>query len=172
MKSDAITKGYESITNKQRAALYFYYATNENELEVTRVLSSVPIKSYTMNDMEFIKWEDGFSLLANVFGQEHWIARHGLMAAVLRIKIVSVKKDAWEECDAVIEEAQYWTKLLLSMDAALVAVAEQHGFDAQSVYHRARSKPYKLNNDRISADAEMVAICTDAFNLIVESSFG
>ena len=143
MKTDAITKGYESITNKQRAALFFHYVTHENELEANRLLSSVPRKTYTMNDMEFVKWEDGFSLLAMVFAQEHWIARHGLMLAVLRMKITSAKKEAWEEWDATIEDIQYWSKLLLSLDAALLAVADQHGFDAQCVYHRARAKPYK-----------------------------
>lgn len=172
MKSDAIATAYKSITNKQRAALFFHYVTNENELEATRVLSSVPRKSYTMSDLEFLKWEDGFSLLASVFAQEHWIAQHGLVAAALRMKIVSAKDAAWEESDLAIERFQYWQKLLLSLDAALMATAEKHGFDVQSVYHRARAKPYKTNNDRVTTDAEIVAIWTDVFNGLVESSFG
>jgi len=172
MKSDAITKGYESITNKQRAALFFHYVTHENELEANRLLSSVPRKTYTMNDMEFVKWEDGFSLLAMVFAQEHWIARHRLMAMVLRMKIANAKDDAWEEWDAATEEAQYQTKLLLSLDAALLAVADKHGFDAQCVYRRARAKPYKPTKDGVTADGETQAVWTDTFNMILESSFG
>lgn len=172
MKSDAITKGYAAITNKQRAVLYFKYVTDENELEVNRLLSSVPRKTYNMIDMEFIKWEDGFSLLAMAFAQEHWIARHGLMVAILRMKIANAKDDAWEEWDAILEEIQHQGKLLLSLDSALVAVAEQHGFDAQCVYHRARAKPYKPNKEGVIADAEMVVIWTDVFNGIVVSSFG
>lgn len=172
MKSDAVTKGYESITNKQRAALFFHYTANDNELEATRVLSSVPKKTYTMSDLEFIKWEEGFSLLASVFAQEHWIARHGLMVALLQMKIVSAKKEAWEEGDAILDEIQHWGKFLLSLDAALVAVAEQHGFDVQCVYHSARAKPYKPSKEGVTADAEIQAIWTDNFNSIVESSFG
>ena len=172
MKSDAITKGYESITNKQRAALYFHYVTHENELEVNRLLSSVPKKSYTMNDLEFVKWEDGFSLLSSVFAQEHWIAQHGLMVAVLRMKIANAKDDAWEEWDATLEDTQYQSKLLLSLDAALLAVADQHGFDVQCVYHRARAKPYKPTKVGVTADAEIQATWTNIFNMILESSFG
>jgi hypothetical protein len=172
MKSDAITKGYESITNKQRAALFFHYVTHENELEANRLLSSVPRKTYIMNDMEFVKWEDGFSLLAMVFAHEHWFARHGLMAAVLRVKIASAKKEAWEEWDATIEDVQYWSKLLLSLDAALLAAADKHGFDVQCVYRRARTEPYKPKNGSATTDAEIQAVWTDTFNMILESSFG
>ena len=172
MKTDAITKGYEAITNKQRAVLYFKYVTDENELEAARLLSSVPRQRYTMSDLEFIKWEDGLSRMASVFAQEHWIARHGLMLAVLRMKIASAKKEAWEEWDATIEDAQYWSKLLLSLDAALLAVADQHGFDAQCVYHRARAKPYKPTKVGVTADAEIQATWTNIFNMILESSFG
>ena len=172
MKTDAITKGYEAITNKQRAVLYFKYVTDENELEAARLLSSVPRQTYTMTDLEFIKWEDGLSRMASVFAQEHWIARHGLMLAVLRMKIASAKKEAWEEWDATIEDAQYWSKLLLSLDAALLAAADKHGLDVQCVYHRARTKPYKPTRDGIIADAEIVEVWTETFNVILESSFG
>lgn len=172
MKSDAITKGYESITNKQRAVLYFKYVTDENELEAVRLLSSVPLKSYTMSDLEFIKWEDGLSRMASVFAQEHWIARHGLMAAVLRMKIASTKKEALEKLELAFEEIERWQKLLLSLDAALAAVAKQHGFDVLPVYIRARTMPYKTKEDGLAADAEIQAIWTDTFNMILESSFG
>jgi hypothetical protein len=171
MKSDAITKGYESITNKQRAVLYFHYVTHENELEANRLLSSVPRKTYTMNDMEFVKWEDGFSRLASVFAHEHWIARHGLMAAVLRMKIASAKEKAWEEWDATVEDVRYWSKTLLSLDAALLAAADKHGFDVQCVYLRARTEPYKPKNKSVTADAEIQEIWTDTFNVMLESSF-
>lgn len=172
MKTDAITKGYESITNKQRAALFFHYVTHENELEANRLLSSVPRKTYTMNDMEFIKWEDGFSLLAMVFAHEHWIARHGLMAAVLRVKIAVTKKEAFEKIESAFDEVERWQKLLLSLDAALAAVAKQHGFDVLPVYIRARTMPYKPNEGGLAADAEIQAIWTDTFNIILEPSFG
>ena len=172
MKTDAITKGYESITNKQRAALYFHYVTEENELEATRLLSSVPRKTYTMSDLEFIKWEDGLSRMASVFAQEHWIARHGLMASVLRMKIAVTKKEALQKIESAFEEVEHWQKLLFSLDAALAAVAKQHGFDVLSVYIRARTKPYKPNKVSLAADAEIQAIWTDTFNTILESSFG
>jgi len=172
MKTDAITKGYEALTNKQRAMLYFHYVTNEDELEATRLLSSVPIQRYSMSDLEFIKWDDGLTRMAMVFAHEHWFARHGLMAAVLRVKIASAKKKAWEEWDATIEDVQYWSKLLLSLDAALLAAADKHGFDVQCVYRRARTEPYKPKNGSATTDAEIQAVWTDTFNMILESSFG
>lgn len=171
MKSDAITKGYESISNKQRAVLYFKYVTDENELEAARLLSSVPIQRYTMSDLEFIKWEDGLSRMASVFAQEHWIARHWLMASVLRMKIAVTKKESLQKIESTFEEAEYWQKLLFSLDAALAAVAMQHGFDVLSVYVRARTMPYKTNEVSMAADAEIQAIWTDTFNVILEPSF-
>lgn len=172
MKSDAITKGYESLNNKQRAALFFHYMTLEDELEATRVLSSVPTRSYTLRDMEFIKWTDGLALMANEFCQEHWIAKHGLVAAILRLKIHSTQKEAWEELEAISEEIQHWQRLLLSLDAALAAVAVQFGFDVQCVYKKARSMPYQTAQADVTEDAELVAVWTENFNLMVESSFG
>lgn len=171
MKSDAITKGYESITNKQRAMLYFHYVTNEDELEATRLLSSVPIQRYTMSDLEFIKWDDGLTRMAMVFAQEHWIARHGLMAALLQMKMAVTKKETPQKIESTFEAVDGWKKWLLSLDAALAAVAKQHGFDLLSVYIRARTVPFKPNVDDLSADTEVQAIWTETFNVILESSF-
>lgn len=169
---DPITKLYNGLTNKERAALFFQYATFGNEIETARVLSSVPRQTYSMTDLEFIMWSDGFNLLANMFAQEHWIARHGLVAAVLRLKIASAKNDAWEEEDAAIEELHNWSRMLLSLDAALLAVADKHGLDVNCVYNRASTKPYKPTKNDMTADVEIVEIWTDTFNVIMESSFG
>ena len=86
--------------------------------------------------------------------------------------IANAKDDAWEEWDATLEDTQYQSKLLLSLDAALLAVAGQHGFDVQCVYHRARAKPYKPTKVGVTADAEIQATWTNIFNMILESSFG
>lgn len=171
MKTDAITKGYESLTNKQRAMLYFHYVTDENELEVTRLLSSVPIRRYTMSDLEFIKWEDGLARMASVFAHEHWYARHWLMVSVMRMKIAVTKKETFGKIESAFDEVERWQKLLLSLDAALAAVAKQHGFDVLPVYIRARTMPYKPNEDGLAADAEIQTTWTDTFNIIIEPSF-
>lgn len=173
MKTDAITKSYSALTNKQRAALFFRYTTQEDELETMRVLSSVPKKTYTMNDVEFIKWVDGFSALASAFAHQHWFARHGLVESALRLKsLVSKNPERLELWEAALDDVQYWQQNLLSLDAALSAVAKQHGFDLLSVYQRAQTKPYRTNVGEITADDEMVAIWTQNFSLMAESSFG
>jgi len=171
MKSDAITKGYESLTNKQRAALFFQYATQGDELEVVRVLSTVPKKSYTMNDEEFIKWSAGLSKLASAFAQEHWIARHWLMASALRMNaLISKTPENWDAWNKALNEVQYWQQFLLSMDAALSAVAKQHGFDLLSIYQRARTMPYSTKAGEVTADPELIAIWIDTLNYMLEPS--
>ena len=177
MKTDAITKAYESLTDKQRAALYFRYVTDENELEANRVLSAVPRQSYSMSNREFTLWQDGFSRVAHVFAQEHWIARHGLVVAALRLKVVSAKDEhdivkQLKAFEKAIAEVESWQKLLLSLDAALAAVSKQHGFDLLSVYIRARTVPYKTENGGATTDAEMQTAWVEMFDSILGSPFG
>lgn len=173
MKTDAITKSYSALTNKQRAALFFRYTTQEDELETMRVLSSVPKKTYTMNDVEFLKWVDGFSSLASAFAHQHWFARHWLVVSALRLKsLVSKNPEQLELWESAMEEVRHWQQNLLSLDAALSAVAKQHGFDLLSVYQRAQTLPYRTNVGEISADDELVSTWTYNFNLMVESTFG
>lgn len=177
MKTDAITKVYEAITDKQRAALYFQYVTNEDELEAARVLSAVPRRSYKMSNREFIKWHDGFSRVANVFAREHWIARHGLVAAALRLKVVSTKDEddivkEFKLFETALAEFELRQELLLSLDAALLAVADKYGFEVQCVYIRARTVPYKTENEGVTANAEMRAAWVDMFDSILDSPFG
>lgn len=177
MKTDTITKGYAAITDKQRAALYFYFVTKEDGLEAARVLSAVPRKAYRMSNLEFAKWHDGFSRVANVFAREHWIARHGLVAAALQLEIVSTKdeNDIVKELkvfETALAEFELRQKLLLSLDAALLAAADKHGFEVQCVYIRARTVPYKTENERVTADDEMRAAWVDIFDSILDSPFG
>ncbi|WP_283744277.1 hypothetical protein [Sideroxydans sp. CL21] len=173
MKTDAITKSYAALTNKQRAALFFRYTTDADELEAMRVLSSVPKKSYSMNDVEFLKWAEGLSTLASVFAHEHWIARHWMVASALRMEaLISKHPEKFRELDDALREVQHWQQYLLSMDVALKGAAKQHGFDLLSIYQRARAMPYSNRVEEVTTDPEMVATWTDNFNLIIESSFG
>jgi hypothetical protein len=173
MKTDAITKSYAALTNKQRAALFFQYTTQADELEVMRVLSTVPKKTYTLNDVEFLQWTEGLSTLASCFAQEHWIARHWMVASAFRMsEFISKHPEKFRELDDALREVQYWQQYLLSMDVALKAAAKQHGFDLLSIYQRARTTPYSTKVGEASADPEIVATWTECFNLIIESSFG
>ena len=72
MKTDRITKLYEDLTNKERAALCYRYQMDDNDVEVARIIATVPRKAYEGADEEFKGWLISFSVMANVWAINHW----------------------------------------------------------------------------------------------------
>ena len=134
MKNNTITKLYADLTYKEKAALTFKYFTEQNEVEIDRIQSSVLVQSYILKSLnfEFIEHRDALFNLAIIYGLEYWQKFSGLGWGFLGLRS-ALKNENSEESAFLLKVIQKTEGQLLALDAALEKVCEENAFDAAVV---------------------------------------
>ncbi|MBI2066832.1 MAG: hypothetical protein HYT77_02300 [Deltaproteobacteria bacterium] len=132
MKADRVAKLYGDLTNKERAALYFRYICDRNELEMDRVESSVPWKNYCCIDFQYSDWRDSFFHMALVWALDCWRLRTRQWAAFALIHLL-MQSGERDQAHEVMAEHKRLEARLLAMDRALEVTCAEHGLEAEAV---------------------------------------
>lgn len=165
MKTDAITKCYGALSLKARAGLAFGYCAKSNELEATRITSTVPTATFTSVAAEYREWFEAYTRLTAWWGIEHWKIMARRMAA-LGGKMVAAE---WAEGgnpmpgEPFTLAAKTWESRLMALDVALNEAGAAHGFDPDAARFVAGAEPFTpvlIENpepDDVTAAKETVA---------------
>ena len=156
MKTDRITKLYEDLTNKERAALCYRYQMDDNDVEVARIIATVPRKAYEGADEEFKGWLISFSVMANVWAINHWKLYSRHLAATGGF-VYHAGRNEFDQAWVWDQAFTYWETHLLALDRALEAVCERHGFDVDCARQLAGTAPFVPLRAEATPDAEFQA---------------
>lgn len=154
MNQNRVTKMYDGLTNKERAALAFHYLTDANELELKRVEASVPVKLYRCPDLDYLDWLDSFFNMAALWAIEHWQMYSRSLTALVALHI---NCDNLEKEKSIIEVHAIWESRLLALDCALLVVCDEHGIDPNRVRRLAGTKAFSPMSARTKPDADYQA---------------
>jgi hypothetical protein len=151
MTTNRITKLYDSLTAKQRAALMFNHWAAKDDFEVERIARSVPIVSYRGRDPQHLRWLNDFSEMASAWGLLHWRGRCATLAAMWA-GYAFMRQHEYEQADESFQEASQGEARLLALDAALNSVCSAHGIDPSAVRELAGTEVYRATRPGIAAD--------------------
>ncbi len=140
MKQDRIAKAYEGLNNKELATLAFHYLTNTNQVEMARVGDAVPKKLYKCKDAEFVRWYECFFDMAGLWSIEHWRA----YALMLEARVEMEGKEKLGRMES----------RLLAVDAAMLAVCEEHGIDPEGLQRMAGDCVFTATSKDMMPDAD------------------
>ncbi|GHU20018.1 hypothetical protein FACS189475_08230 [Betaproteobacteria bacterium] len=147
MKQDAVTKMYEGLTGKERAVLSFHYLTRQDELESERIGHS---------GYEFQRWINSIADMAALFGLTHWRLMAGKFENQWCLKVaLSNKKDA-SKAFAMMNNLKEIEGCLMALDAALLAVCQEHGIDPDDVRRMAEQAEPFVSNIESKLDEEFL----------------
>lgn len=142
MKTDAITKCYAGLSLKERAALTFRYCALENELEMSRITSTVPRVALTGPPPEYSRWFNALTRAACWWAIRHWEAEARAMAAIGGHQIAADSGDM-DRAGKLLAALKKWESALLALDETLESVAAEYGFDAEAVRGFAGAERYQ-----------------------------
>lgn len=143
MKNDPITRAYEGLSYKERAALAFDYCARLNELEAHRITSTVPRASYTNVVSEYRHWFETFTRLASWWNIVHWQAMARWIACRSDLAIMADCNEAEPRLSALQVALEVWESRLLGLDMALNEAGDQHGFDPDAVRNVSGAEVFK-----------------------------
>jgi len=156
MKADPIAKMYEGLNGKEQALLAFKYLTANNKLEMLRVGDAVPSHKYICKDYEFTKWYDNFFNLAALWSVEHWKA----YAIMLEVRVDLLRELRYKNNEEVMPTVKKFGRMearLLAVDAAMLAVFNEHGIDPTCAYLMAGSEAFTPESKDMIPDANYQA---------------
>ena len=153
MKLDQISKIYEGLTNKERAALSFRYIMDANDLELTRVTDTVEFKSYRCHDIEYRCWVQGFFTLASLWGLIHW-QQHSSLMATIALRYATIVDNTESDLDEVNARMVFYKRRLIALDGALLKVCEEHSLDHHAIMKYAGAEPSAENYGELLPDME------------------
>jgi hypothetical protein len=154
MKQDRVAKMYEGLNSKEQALLAFNYLTENNELEIKRIGDAVPTHKYVCKDAEFMSWFDKIFNFAAYWSTEHWKAYAYLMETRFNIQVALNKKNH-DEVKRLLDVFGKMEARLLAVDAAMLAVCEDHDIDADGFRRMAGCDTF--SNDGLEPDADYLA---------------
>lgn len=163
MKQDRITKLYEGLTNKERAALSFRYILDANELELSRVGDTVEFKSYRCHDAEYREWLQSFFTLASHWGLIYWQHYSGLMATIA-LRHATIAGSTTDDLKSISTRIVYWKRRLLALDVALDDLCTQHGVDVDVVRRYSEVDQNAITYADLLPDSEYQANIQAALN--------
>ena len=166
MRTDRVTKMYDNLTNKERAALAFHYMTDMNETELARIEATVPRHAYRCVDLEYQSWLASFVHVACVWAIEYWQTKVRKVAAT-GAGLHLAGRGEYEKADAWFDESNVWDSRLTALDRALEAMCEEHGVDADSVRRLAGTNTLARLHDNTEPDAELQAHISRSFSQLL-----
>lgn len=167
MKNDPITKLYIGLTDKERAALAFSYAMQQNEVERRRIESVMPMQQFTGLPFEYRCWIYNLQNIAMLYAIEHWrlVAHIQTCAAGA---MVMLKSDDEKEWRPVVERHAQLEAELLSLETALDAVCTTHGLDPDTMRRMAGTTYYEISRPGLTPDADFLAGVRASFSELME----
>lgn len=166
MKPDRITKLYEGLTNKERAALAFCCLTENNKVELDRITARVPRATYVCLDLEYRTWIETFYHLARLWAIEHWQI-YARKLAEIALAQHHLKRGELAETESYLQLVEYRERQLLALDRAMEAVCQEHGFDMDSVRRIAGTAPFVPVHANTAPDAEFQADIERSFSEVL-----
>lgn len=153
MKKDRITKAYEGLNNKELATIAFHYLANINQVEMGRVGDAVASKTYKCKDAEFMRFYEGIFDMASLWSIEHWKAYARMLEVRVEL-LIELKGNSKDEVMPLVEEFGRMEACLLAVDAAMLAVCEEHSIDADGVQRMAGDTVTTATSEGMVADAD------------------
>ena len=151
MTPNRITKLYDSLTTKQRAALVFNHSGDSNEVEIRRISATIPVISYRSRDPEYFCWLNYFFEMASTWAITHWRGRCATLAAMWS-GYTSTRQHNYTGAETSFQEAQQGEGRLMALDDALDAVCNDHGIDPAAVRRLAGTERYCPLKEGVSVD--------------------
>jgi hypothetical protein len=160
MKADRLTKCYAALSLKERAGLVLGYCAAGDELEATRILSTVPVVPCRSAEPEYRQWLERYIRLSAWWGVEHWRTMARRMAAL------GGGLDVTHGAD-FMKAAWVWESRLMALDVALNEAGARHGFDPDAIRQGIAAEPFRPIVIE-SPDAGDVAAMNEAIREILE----
>jgi len=151
MTTDRISKLYDSLTTKQRAALVFNHWGSKDEAEIARIAQSIPVLNYRGRDPTFFSWVNDFSEMASAWAILHWRGRCASLGAMW-VGYALMRQHEYVKADESFQEASQGEARLLALDVALDDVCSAHGIDSNVVRQLAGTESYRATRPGIAAD--------------------
>ncbi|MGZ8218977.1 hypothetical protein [Methylomagnum sp.] len=136
MKADRLTKCYAALSLKERAGLVLGYCAAGDELEATRILSTVPVVPCRSTEPEYRQWLERYIRLSAWWGVEHWRTMARRMAAL------GGGLDETHGPD-FMRAARAWESRLMALDVALNDAGARHGFDPDAIRQGTAAEPFR-----------------------------
>jgi hypothetical protein len=127
MKTD-LTKCYAGLSLKERAGLAFEYSARLDDLEVSRIVGTVPTATFTGVTAEFRRWSEAYLRLTGWWSLEHWRTMARRMSALGGMTGASAEIERGFQV-----AAKAWESQLMALDRALDDAGAEHGFDPEAV---------------------------------------
>ena len=123
MKRQQINKLYSKLTPHEQAVLVFEAVTRKESNEADLILDAVPIKTYSMPDLDYQQRLQGLSNLSGVYGKVFWKA----------LFLLSSLKWIYPDSDAFPEAIKQHIKRFNSIDVALTSICEQLNISVSTI---------------------------------------
>lgn len=149
--TDNITKLYGSLTSQELALLAFHHLTDVNEIELGRIASAVPFKTYRCRDLEYQDRLDGLFNMAALFSIEHWRIYARSLEALVASHFMAGDSEKERQ---MFEVQEIWQSRLLALDTALKDVCKEQGIDEESVRRLTGADKFKATMPKLNPDEE------------------
>lgn len=141
MKTDAVTRAYAGLSNKERAGLAFIHICRCDELELTRILDSLPRATYSGLPPEYLKHFGRLFTVASWWAIKYWQIFARLQAG--RGGWLYMEKCGnMEAASQFLQTAKTWESLLMALETALDEVGAEYGLDPEAVHNLAECERF------------------------------
>lgn len=114
-------KLYETLTNKQKAAVFIELAATQDSDEADRLLSQVERRTYSAPHVAYTSWCNSFTSVCAIIGMDFWRQSYLHAYAIL-------KADA----ESVPEAAEQALGKTLALQLVLKELCNRHGFSYEA----------------------------------------
>lgn len=119
-------KLYETLTNKQKAAVFIELAATQDSDEADRLLSQVERRTYSAPHVAYTSWRDSFTSVCAIIGMDFW------RQCFLHSQALLVMSENERLEDIALKAARQALGKQLALQAVLKELCHQHGFDYEA----------------------------------------
>jgi hypothetical protein len=165
IRTDRVTKAYAGMKPNELAAIAFEHFANADLNEFGFVEKAVPLKSYRIQDWEYMKAFDGLFNMASYWAIQFWkeTALRYIVLGTAGVDIIDQDFSAAEALHKLADQRQRW---LATLAAAMETVCSEMGVDAMVVWRFSDAAP--LRDDIMAEEpyANALPELTEAFRNI------
>lgn len=119
-------KLYDTLTNKQKAAIFIEIAAMQDGDEADRLLSQVERRTYSAPHVAYTSWCDSFTSVCTIIGMDFW------RQCFLHSQALLVISENEKLENIAPEAARQALGKTLALQLVLKELCEQHGFDYEA----------------------------------------
>lgn len=119
-------KLYDTLTNKQKAAVFIELAATQDSDEADRLLSQVERRTYSAPHVAYTSWCDSFTSVCAIIGMDFW------RQCFLHSQALLVMSENEKLENIASEAARLALGKQLALQAVLKELCHQHGFDYEA----------------------------------------